>query len=250
MRFLFPVAIAAVTFATHVSAAEIFVSAAASLTDVLKEIGLAYEGESADKVTFNFAASHMLARQIEEGAPADLFISADEEKMDQLQQKKLIVTETRTALLTNSLVFVAPLDSAVDFSGGAGALTANVVRKIALAEPQTVPAGIYAKEYLTRAGFWPKVETKIVPTENVRAALAMVEAGNADVGIVYRTDANISRRVKTTFTVPPEEGPKITYPVAILQSGKNRGAAEKFLAYLHSDAATKLFVEAGFGIAR
>lgn len=226
-------------------AAEINVFAAASLADSLKEIAGTYQKESGDKVTFNLGASSLLARQIEEGAPADLFFSADEAKMDSLEKKGLIVKETRKSRLGNSLAIVVISDSALVINS-AQDLIGEKLKRVALAEPKTVPAGIYAKEYLTRQNLWTAVEPKLVPTENVRAALAAVESGNVDAGIVYTTDAAISKKVKVALAIPANEGPKISYPLALLKDSKQPEAAKKFLAYLEGKSAGEVFRNYGF----
>ena len=168
--------------------------------------------------------------------------------MDRLQTAGLIVPTTRRDLLGNSLVVVAPNDSSwkIQAVGEIG----EKAQKIAVADPRTVPAGIYTREYLTTAGLWQKLEPKIVPTENVRAALAAVESGNVDAGFVYKTDASISKKVKVIFSVPAESGPAIRYPVAITKEAKNREGADKFLAYLESDAALAVFEKFGFQVIR
>ena len=182
--------ILAITICTNLSAATLHVFAAASLTDSLKEIAAAYEKQTGDKVMFNFGASSFLARQIEEGAPADIFFSADEAKMDGLEKKGLIIKETRTSRLSNSLVIVVTSDSALPIHS-AKDLAGPAVKRVALADPKTVPAGIYAKQYLQCAGLWSAIKPKVVPTDNVRAALAAVESGNVEAGMVYKTDASI-----------------------------------------------------------
>jgi molybdate transport system substrate-binding protein len=187
--------------ATHVHAGEVTVFAAASLADSLKEIAAAYEKQSGDKIAFNFGASSMLARQIEEGAPADMFFSADEAKMDGLEKKGLILKETRKSRLSNSLVIVVAAEGGAAIESPKD-LATDKVKRLALAEPKTVPAGIYAKEYLQKQNLWSAVERKVIPTENVRAALAAVEAGNVEAGIVYKTDAAISKKVKIVYAVP------------------------------------------------
>jgi molybdate transport system substrate-binding protein len=226
------------------NSAEVNVYAAASLTDVLKEVAANYEKQSSDKILFNFGASSLLARQITEHAPADIFFSADEAKMDDLQKGGLIVTETRRDLLSNALVIIVPNDSSLAIASPDQLV--DKAQKIAVADPRAVPAGIYTKQYLSGIGLWEKLESKIVPTENVRAALAAVESGNVDAGFVYKTDANISKKVKIAFSVPIEKGPAIRYPVAIIKEGKNNGAAEGFLRYLESENARKLFERYGF----
>jgi molybdate transport system substrate-binding protein len=228
----------------NADAADVNVYAAASLTDVMKEIAAKYEQQSTDKIVFNFGASSLLARQIIEHAPADIFLSADEAKMDDLKKGGLILTETRRDLLSNSLVIVVPNDSKLTIASPDELLTR--VQKIAIADPRAVPAGIYAKEYLTGLVLWEKLESKMVPTENVRAALAAVESGDVDAGFVYKTDANISKKVKVAFSVPVENGPSIRYPVAIVNETGNRVAAQNFLRYLESDDARRLFERYGF----
>jgi molybdate transport system substrate-binding protein len=230
---------------TKLSAAELTVQAAASLTDAMKEIGAAYEKKSGEKMQFNFGASSLLERQIEEGAPADVFLSADEEKMDALEKKGLVMTGTRRSLLSNSLVIVVPADASVTPKSVAD-LAKPEFKKLALAETQTVPAGIYAREYLEKLGFWDKVKEKVVPTENVRAALAAVESGNVDAGIVYKTDALISKKLKIAVEIASAEGPKISYPVAVVKSSKAPESAKKFVEYLAGPDAMAVFKKFGF----
>jgi molybdate transport system substrate-binding protein len=231
-------------FLSQVNAAEVNVFAAASLTGALQELGKTFEGQTGDKVIFNFAASSLLARQISEYAPADIFFSADEAKMDDLQKADLIVNETRKDLLSNSLVIVVPADSTLSIDSPAE-LEAKT-KKIAVADPRAVPAGIYAREYLRGLDLWTKPVSKIVPTENVRAALAAVESGNVEAGFVYKTDANISKKVKIVFRVPTDEGPAIRYPIAILKDARNKSGAEAFLKFLESADSQKVFERHGF----
>jgi molybdate transport system substrate-binding protein len=246
-RFLLLVFIA--LLAVSLRAAELNVFAAASLSDALKDIARAYEPSSGDTLHFNLAASSTLALQIKQGAPADVFFSADEAKMDDLAKAGLIATDTRVSLLSNTLVIV------VNAVGGAAVATPAdlakpAVGRVALAEPQTVPAGIYAKEWLQKTGLWKQIIDKVVPTENVRACLSAVEAGNADAGIVYKTDALISKKVKVAYEVGVAEGPKISYPLAVVKGSKNDAAARKFAAYLASPAARAVFEQYGFLPAR
>jgi molybdate transport system substrate-binding protein len=237
--------IAAGLFGQSMRAADIYVSAAASLTDVLKEIAIPYEKQSGDNILFNFAASSVLARQIEEGAPADLIFSADEAKLDALAKEGLLMPETRKSVLSNTLVIVVPNDSTVNFNSAKDLAGADI-KKIAVGEPSSVPAGIYAKEYLEKLGVWQSVEDKIVPVESVRAALAAVESGNVDAGIVYKTDALISKKVKMAYEVPASEGPAISYSLAVLKDAKSPDAAKKFAAYIESAPAEEVFQKYGF----
>jgi molybdate transport system substrate-binding protein len=243
-------AIAYVVFmGIQLHAAEITVFAAASLSDALKTIAQDYRSRGEDKIVFNFGASSTLARQIEEGAPADIFFSADEAKMDRLQKKGLIFAQTRKSRLSNALVIVVAADGGAVITSPDD-LKADWVKRIALAEPTSVPAGIYAKEFLKQRNLWPAVESKIIPTENVRAALAAVEAGNVDAGIVYKTDAAISKKVKIAFEVPPSNSPNISYPVAVVKAAKQYGAADQFVQFVNSDRAGKIFEKFGFIVRR
>jgi molybdate transport system substrate-binding protein len=226
---------------------EVVVFAAASLTDALKEIAPAYERVSGDRLVLNLGASSMLARQIREGAPADAFLSADEAQMDGLEKAGLLVPGSRRALLSNTLVIVVATEGGAKIASP-GDLKS--VRTLALAEPKAVPAGVYAKQYLARLGLWDALAAKVIPTENVRACLAAVESGNADAGIVYRTDALISERVRIAFGVPVEEGPRISYPVAIVKESAHAAAAKRLVAFLASDRARQVFEKFGFLVAR
>jgi molybdate transport system substrate-binding protein len=245
---LFQSVVLAVAFAlaaTEVHAATVMVFAAASLTDALKEIAASYEKQSSDKMVFNFAASGALARQIEEGAPADIFFSADEARADALEKKGLLVKETRKNRLSNTLAIVVPFDSTLVLKsakdlGGAG------IQRLALGDAKTVPVGSYSKAYLEKLGIWSAIQPKVVPCESVRSVLAAVESGNIDAGIVYKTDAAISKKVKIAFAVPRAEGPQITYPMALVKDGPQPEAARKFLAWLDSAAAGAVFAKYGF----
>ena len=169
--------------------------------------------------------------------------------MNDLAKAGLISADTRRSLLSNTLVIVINSDGGAAITVPAD-LAKTTIARIALAEPQTVPAGIYAKEYLQKAGLWKKVIDKVVPTENVRACLAAVEAGNADAGIVYKTDALISKKVKVAYEVTAAEGPKISYPLAVLKESKNAEASRKFADYLAAPEATAVFSKYGFLPAR
>ena len=228
----------------NASSAEVNVSAAASLTDVMTEIAANYQKQTSNIIVLNFGASSVLSRQISEHEPADIFLSANEAKMDDLQKAGLIQTETRRDLLSNSLVIVVRDDSKLTI--GSPEELISKAEKIAIANPRAVPAGIYTKQYLSSLGLWDKLESKMVPTEDVRAALAAVESGNVDAGFVYKTDADISLKVKIAFSVPVEKGPAIRYPVAIIKEAKNKSAAEDFLRYLESENVRKLFKRYGF----
>jgi molybdate transport system substrate-binding protein len=243
LRFLLLCSLALIAQASM--AANLRVSAASSLTDALHDIAKIYERDTHDTLLFDFGASSTLARQIAEGAPSDVFFSADELKMDQLQQRGFIVKASRRSILSNTLVIIVPSDSNLKINGPAD-LADNAISNIAVAEPQSVPVGIYAKEYLRAQHVWDRIKDKVIPTENVRAALAAVESGNVQTGIVYRTDALISRAVRIAFEVPASEGPKISYPVAIVGDSKQKAAAQKFIDFLQSPAAQEVFRKYGF----
>ncbi|MEA2328733.1 MAG: molybdate transport system substrate-binding protein [Thermoanaerobaculia bacterium] len=223
-------------------AANLRVSAASSLTDALHDIARIYQR---DTLLFDFGASSTLARQIAEGAPSDVFFSADELKMDQLQQRGFIIKESRRSILSNTLVIIVPSDSNLKITKAAD-LADDAISNIAVAEPQSVPAGIYAKEYLRKLHVWARIKDKIIPTENVRAALAAVESGNVQSGIVYRTDALISHSVRIAFEVPRAGGPKISYPAAIVGDSKQKAAAQRFIDFLQSPPAQEIFRKYGF----
>jgi molybdate transport system substrate-binding protein len=226
--------------------AEILVSAAASLSDALKEIGADFQAQTGVRVEFNFDASSTLARQIEEGAPADIFFSADEAQMNRLAKKGLIDPATRKNLLGNSLVVVVPADSNLQIKSASDLTNATAKQRIALADPEAVPAGVYAKAWLEKLGLWTTVEPNVLPTENVRAALAAVASGNVYAGVVYKTDAAISKKVKIAYEVPRADGPDIRYPVALVKDSKQPEAAKKFLDYLSSKEAGQVFRRFGF----
>ena len=224
---------------------EIVVYAAASLRDVLQQVSPACEKVLAARLVFNFGASNDLARQIEAASKADVFLSADETWMDHVAQAGLVDAASRRSLLSNRLVVVGASDSALRV-GSASDLSAPAVRRMALANPEAVPAGKYAKAWLEKAGIWASVAERVVPLPDVRAALAAVESGAADVGIVYRTDAAISRKIKVLFEVPAAEGPKISYAVAALGGRPNVETARKLVAWLAGPEAVAAFERSGF----
>lgn len=221
------------------------VFAAASLTDSMKEMATAYEKETGDTLKFNFAGSNTLAQQIQSGAPADVFFSADEAKMDALAKAGLIVDSTRANLLGNSLVIITAATDGYKLTKAAD-LAAPGLRRLSLADTRAVPAGVYAKAYLEKAGLWKAVESRVAPAENVRAALAVVESGNAEAGIVYKTDAAISKKVKVALEIPESEVPAIRYPAAVVKDARNPEGAGRFLKWLSGDKARAIFVKFGF----
>lgn len=230
-------------FASSTSAATLHVSAAASLYDVLQEIAKSYEPATGDRLVFNFGSSGSLARQIIEAAPVDVFISADERQMDRVAGKGFIYTPSRVSIVSNTLVAIVPSDSTLKLSGPNDLLSDDVAR-IAVGDPETVPAGDYAQQYLRRDGVWNRIGLKLVPMENVRASLAAVEAGNVDCGFVYKSDTVISKLVRIAFTF--EGKPAISYPAAVISTSRNRAAAKRFLDYLGAPDAQQVFKRYGF----
>ena len=230
---------------TRARADEILISAAASLTNALREIGAAYESKSKHRVKFNFGPSSGLARQIDEGAPADIFFSADLRQMDDLDRKRRLEPGTQRNLLSNQLVMIVPAGSRLALSSPKDLLKAGV-RRIALAEPSSVPAGVYSKKYLNDIGLWDKLTAKIVPVQDVRATLASVESGNVEAGFVYKTDAAISKKVKIVHQVPREKAPQIIYPVALVKDSARKERARDFLSFLMSPSAKDSFRKHGF----
>jgi len=243
--FALLVAILVAAVGLPLRAATVMVFAAASLTESLKEIAVGYQKQTGDVIVFNFAASGPLARQIEEGALADVFFSADEARMDALEQQGLIVTETRKSRLSNRLVIVATSDNPTSIASAAD-LALPTVKRLALGDPKTVPAGTYARTYLENLGLWAGLESRVVPCETVRAVLAAVEAGNVDAGIVYRTDAATSQKVKVVFEVSAQDGPRISYPVALVKEARQPQAARKFLTHLAGPETAAIFTRRGF----
>jgi molybdate transport system substrate-binding protein len=227
---------------------QIVVLAAASLTNVLPEIGKSYEAAMHQPVIFSFAGSMALAKQIEASAGADAFISADVESMNYLDMRGLIAKGTRRDLLANSLVLVAPADSKTRIAIGPGFALARALMggRLALADPDSVPAGRYGKEALTALGVWNSVAGHLAQGEDVRAALAYVARGEAPLGIVYATDARAEPGVRVVGTFPPGSHKPILYPSAALRGAKP--GTQRFLDYLHGAAARAVFTKAGFRV--
>jgi molybdate transport system substrate-binding protein len=223
------------------SAAEITVFAAASLADALSEIGKSFGSATGHHVAFNFGASSDLARQIRAGAPAHVFFSADQAQMDTVTQEGLVRGADRVDVLSNTLVVVVPARTPRRLQ--APSEIANFER-LALADPQAVPAGVYAKKYLEQVGLWSRLAERIVPTLNVRGALAAVESENVPAAIVYRTDAAISSRVAVAFEVSRADGPAIVYVMAPL--AKASAPARLFADELASARAARVYEKYGF----
>jgi molybdate transport system substrate-binding protein len=223
------------------------VFAAASMKNALDDIDAAYTAKSGVKIAASYAASSALAKQIEQGAPADIFLSADTDWMDYTTAKKAIDEPTRVNLLGNSIVLIVPKDSKVDnVAIGSGFDLAKLAGdgKIATADVKSVPVGKYAKASLEKLGAWTAAEPKFAMTENVRAALALVARGEVALGIVYSTDAKVEPGVKIVGTFPPDSHPAIIYPVAATTTAKSEAA--DYLAFLRSATAKAVFEKYGF----
>lgn len=226
--------------------APLLVFAAASLTNALDELGTAYTRDTGRPVKFSYAASSTLARQIEAGAKADVFFSADIQWMEYLEKRGLIKPGSRTNLLGNRLVLIAPADSAIRLKVApgfdlAGALGAG---RLAMGDPDAVPAGKYARSALTALGVWDAVAGRIVRADSVRTALAYVDRGEAPLGIVYETDARIDKKVRVVDHFPADSHPPIVYPFALTTSSAN--GADAFAAYLGGPAGRASFGKYGF----
>lgn len=230
------------------SADRVMVLAAASLTDTLQEIGALYGRERGKRVVFSFAASMTLARQIELSAGADIFISADAESMDYLEQRSRIARPTRQDLLGNRLVLIAPADSNVTLAIAPQMKIAEALAggRLAMANVEAVPAGRYGKAALTAFGVWAGVADRLAQGEDVRTALSYVARGEAPLGIVYATDARVEPRVRVVATFPDDSHPPIVYPAALTSEG--RPDAAQFLAYLRGPQARAVFERAGFTV--
>jgi molybdate transport system substrate-binding protein len=227
-------------------AAPITVFAAASLTNVLQDLGDSFTKDTAIPVRFSFAASSALARQIENGAPADIFFSADLEWMDYLQARNLIRRGTRHDMLGNRLVLIAPADSKIKLTIEPHfALVAALGKgRLATGDPDAVPVGRYAREALTTLGVWNEVADRLVRADSVRSALAFVDRGEAPLGIVYQTDALIDKGVRVVDAFPADSHLPIVYPIAL--TGTAKADAVEFAAYLRGPAAAAAFKAHGF----
>ncbi|HEY4264613.1 MAG TPA: molybdate ABC transporter substrate-binding protein [Micropepsaceae bacterium] len=226
----------------------ITVLAAASLTDVMQQIGKDYQAATGKWAEFSFAGSMTLAKQIEASAGADMFISADSESMDYLDRKNLIARTTRTNLLANSLVLIAPAGSKTTLRIAPGFKLADALMggRLALADIASVPAGRYGKAALTTLGVWDSVKDHLAQGEDVRATLAYVARGEAPLGIVYATDARVEPKVRVAGTFPENTHEPIVYPVALTKDAKPDAAT--FLAYLKSGKARPVLERAGFRV--
>jgi molybdate transport system substrate-binding protein len=223
------------------------VFAAASLKNALDDIGAKWKESGGSSIAASYASSSTLAKQIEQGAPADVFISADQQWMDYVDKKSLV--EMPRELLGNRLVLIAAKDNPLTLTIEPGMKLAELLAggKLAVGDPSNVPAGIYAKEALTKLGAWDSVEAKLAPTADVRAALTLVSRGEAPLGIVYETDAKVDPKVRVVAVFPEDSHKPIVYPVAVVKTSKNPDAA-KFVTYLSGPAAKEIFTKYGFTV--
>jgi molybdate transport system substrate-binding protein len=248
MRFLLFLCVLLVPLASR--AQELTVFAAASLTDAMKDVSAQWVNAGHRPLRMSFGSSSTLARQIEQGAPADLFASADEKWMDYLAEKKLIVAGTRKDLLGNSLVLVVPgdkprhvtIDAGFDLSGLLGPSG-----RLAVGDPAHVPVGIYAEQALRKLGLWDSIQPRLARTDDVRSGLLLVERGEAPAGIVYATDASVSKGVMVAGTFPPNSHDPISYPFALTKNG-DTAEARALLAFLAGPQARTVFVQRGFKV--
>jgi molybdate transport system substrate-binding protein len=235
-----------IPFAAHAAGLTVF--AAASMTNAMQDVGTLWAAKGHPKITFSFASSSTLALQIEHGAPAALFVSADEQWMDELARKNAIIPLSRTDLVGNSLVVVEPAArlARIDLTQSTPLLALlGPTGRLAIGDPAHVPAGIYARQSLTKLGLWDKLKPRLAPADSVRSALRLVETGEAPAGIVYATDAKITPTLGVAATFPPDTHDPILYPVALTKAGDTK-EGRAFLAFLHSDQAQDVFIHYGF----
>jgi molybdate transport system substrate-binding protein len=243
-------AVCSLLLAFDAGAAVVTVFAAASLKEAMDEQAKNFEAATGNKVIVSYGASSALAKQIEAGAPADLYISADHDWMDYLDRRKLVAAGTRSNLLNNRLVLVAPASSAstLKIAPNFGLAAALKSDRLAMANPDSVPAGKYGKSALEKLGVWSSVEKQVARTDNVRAALALVSRGETPFGIVYRTDALADKGVKVVDTFPADSHPAIIYPIGIVANAAS-AAAKPLLDYLRSPQASAAWEKYGFVLA-
>jgi molybdate transport system substrate-binding protein len=220
------------------------VSAAISLGEALEDAAAAFRGSGGAAIALNLAGSNVLARQIAAGAPVDVFISADDAQMDVVERAGLIVPGTRVPLVGNQLVVVVE-EGRSDVASIQDLASARI-RRIAIGDPEAVPAGLYARLYLERIGLWAQLAPRVVPSSNVRAALVAVQNGAADAAIVYATDARIASGVRVAVSIGGRYAPRIVYPAAVVKASRQPAEAARFLAFLQTAGARRIFEARGF----
>lgn len=250
LTYLFSVGCALGASSSVMASEKVTIFAASSLTNAMNEVAAVYKEKTGTQSTLSFASSAALARQIAQGAPADIYLSANEKWMDYVEQQQAIEPKSRKSLLNNSLVLVAP-DSyptdSITISGSWDLAQALDGTRLATGDPKHVPAGIYAKEALENIGLWQKASPLLARASNVRSALLLVEKQEAMLGIVYKTDALISNKVKVVAELPNNSHTAITYPVAVVKDKAN-GQVEDYYQFLQSDQAREIFEKYGFGV--
>ncbi len=245
---LFIAVILLVSSAVFAQEKPLLVFTAASTTDAISEVGQAFKQKTGIKVTYSFAASSTLAKQVAHGAPASVYISANQKWMDYLAQHNLIIPATRVNVLRNTLVFIAPASSEMkSFKVSRGLDLRGTLGdgRLAMGDPSHVPAGIYGKEALSNLGLWNSVEKLVAAAATVRGALALVERGETPLGVVYATDAKISPRVKVVGVFPTDSHGPISYPAAVV-AGKDDARARAYMEFLGSPQAKAIFQKYGF----
>lgn len=221
------------------------ISAAVSLTDALEEIKEIYQEEHDVELTFNLGGSGSLAQQIQQGAPADVFISANQTWMDTLAEEEYILADTRSDVTGNNLVLIAEESSPIAYQSFTE-IAPDDVEKIAIGNPESVPAGEYTEEALRHLNIWDKLEEKLVFGKDVRQVLTYVETGNAEIGFVYESDAIQSDEIKILATAEARSHEPITYPIAVIKETKHEEAAKAFVDYMNSDEAQEILAKYGF----
>jgi molybdate transport system substrate-binding protein len=225
---------------------ELMVSAAASLKDAMDDMKTSFESEHPNvTLSFNFGSSGKLAQQIEQGAPSDIFLSASNKDMDAVQRKNFIVKDTRVGFAKNELVLITNRDSVLNLPSFAN-IDPRKVNHLAIGEPKSVPAGSYAEETFQKLKLWDQLQSKFVMGSDVRQVLAYVESGNAELGVVYASDALISKKVKVLAATKPEWHKPIVYPGAVIANSPHTDEAKAFLTYLSSDKGKGILKKYGF----
>ena len=237
---------AALAFTTSARAGEITLHAAASLTAALHEIAPAFETSSGHKLKLVFGNSDELARALKEGGPGDVFFSASDETMDALEKAKLLVEGTRQALLSNGLVVIVPHGDIGTPAASAFDLATAEVKKVGLVKPESVPGGVYAREYLKKAKLWERVKDKVVSFESTAALLAAIDATEIEAAIIFKTDALISKKARIAAEIPADQAPRITYALALTAASRQPEPASELVLYLAGAKAAPVFEKYGF----
>ena len=249
MKTYLPIILSFACLFVGCSGEELVIFGAMSLTDALTEVSQRFSTVRNVKVYCNFAGSSTLQRQIEKGAPADVFISASPKQIDALQGNGLLYEGSRQDILSNRLVLVAPVNSPFAMTD-VGMIAQDTIRRIAIGEPNSVPAGIYGREALAQLGVWDAVQPKLIPTADVRSTLAYVESGEVDVGLVYQTDAALSKKIRIIYQFPDSTHSPIVYPAAMLRNTGHRVLAQAFLDYLQTAEVAAIFEKYGFSVVK